>query len=76
MAAAYFQVHLRLNFSMEANTMNLDQTLPSFDFGFILVAMWAALEKKQMGEQTSKVVIVGEMVQWCYYICIEIFVCC
>ena len=76
MAAAYFQVHLRLNFSMEANTMNLDQTLPPFDFGFILVAMWAALEKKQMGEQTSKVVTVGEMVQWCYYICIEIFVCC
>ena len=62
MAAAYFPVHLRLNFSMEANTMNLDQALPPFYFEFILVAMWAALEYKQMGEQPTKVVTVGKMV--------------
>ena len=55
----------------DINSLNL-----LVDFGFILVAMWAALEYKQMGEQPKKVVTVGKMVKWCYYICIEIFVCC
>ena len=28
MSAAYIQVHFRLDFYLEANTMNLDQTAP------------------------------------------------
>ena len=62
LSAAYIQVHFRLYFIVEANTMNPEQTAPlgAVRSGSILFAI--RLENMVMEEQTTKVVTGGKSV--------------
>ena len=65
MSAAYIQVHFRLDFNMEANNRNTDQTVPlqtKSDMSPYCLRYWLPKNISSREEQTTNVVTGGKRV--------------